>query len=254
MGKNHCNLRSHDPVNRRSFRSLDRIFQKLSVVLIALSITTPAWAELVKIEEPENKGLVLTEQDRAIRKKLAEQIERMMQEPQLAEKIRQVGERRTIFCRICHGKDGNAVRPGVPNLAGQNPVYLLDQFQRFSDGRRYDYTMTSLASAFSTEEKIYLALYFSQMTPKPAENVDAAQWARGKVIYETACMQCHGKTGRGEKGYARLAAQKADYIVKMLKEFRRYTGRRSNPYMSAVVIRMTDQEMADVAAYLSAMK
>ena len=235
-------------------KSLYQIHRRILIFLMASLMATPALGALAKIEEPENKGLVLTEQDRAIRKKLADQIEQLMREPQLAEKIRQAGERRTVFCGICHGKDGNAVRPGVPNLAGQNPVYLLDQFQRFSDGRRYDYTMTNLASSFSPEEKVYLALYFSQMNPRPAENVDPKQRARGKAIYEAACMQCHGKTGRGEKGYARLAAQKADYIIKMLKEFRRYTGRRSNPYMSAVAIRMTDREMADVAAYLSSMK
>jgi len=145
---------------------------------------------------------VLKEKDPVIRRQLAERIDKLMTDPDLARSIKRVGKRRTPFCSACHGEDGNAMQPGVPNLAGQNPVYLLDQFQRFGDGRRYDYAMTALSSSLSQEEKLHLALYFSQMTPNPAKDVDEAQKARGKAVYDAACAQCHGENGRGEKGYA----------------------------------------------------
>ena len=41
---------------------------------------------------------------------------------------------------------------------------------------------------------------------------------------------------------------------KMLKEFRSYTGRRFNPWMSVVTSSLTDEEIADVAAYVSTLR
>lgn len=230
---------------RRSFRLAAALLLAVPVLVLAVTAT---------IQEPENKGMELEEKDLLLRQRLAEQVDKLLTDPELAKKIQLVGKRRTAFCNVCHGKDGNAVRPGVPNLAGQNPVYLLDQFQRFSDGRRYDYAMTALSSSFSADEKVHLALYFSQMTPRPATDVEAAQVERGRSVYRIACAQCHGENGRGDKGYARLASQKADYVLKMLKEFSNYTGRRSNPWMTAVALGLSEQEMVDVAAYVSTLE
>ena len=50
----------------------------------------------------------------------------------LQEPLRKVA----AFCANCHGEGGNSVKPDVPNLAGQNTAYLLDQVRQFSDGRR----------------------------------------------------------------------------------------------------------------------
>ena len=38
------------------------------------------------------------------------------------------GKERSMLCGYCHGKDGNSVKPDIPNLAGQNTEYLLKQF------------------------------------------------------------------------------------------------------------------------------
>jgi cytochrome c553 len=118
---------------------------------------------------------------------------------------------------------------------------------------RYDQAITSLAGTFSEDEKVLLELYWSQMELKPAEITDKEQWARGKKIFEIACTQCHGKNGCGGKGYARLAGQQATYVTRMLMEFRSYTGRRFNPWVTAVTTSLTDDEIADVASYISTM-
>lgn len=231
--------------------------KKLLSGLIFLLVTSASFqvsAKPLALPEAPNQGVKLEQKDIEARGQLKAMVEKIMEDPEASEMIVQTGQDRTIFCNVCHGKDGMAQRPGVPNLASQNPVYLLDQIQRFADGRRYDSTMTSLASNFTDDEKVMLALYYSMMEVQPEEIRDTKQWAQGKKVYDVACAQCHGENGRGDKGYARLASQKPDYVVKMLKEFRNSTGRRANPWMTVVATSLSDEEMAAVAAYVSTLQ
>lgn len=169
------------------------------------------------------------------------------------DEFREQGRSRTILCKTCHGADGMAVQPNTPNLAGQNPVYIIDQFQRFADGRRNDFMMSSLAKSFKDKDKINIALYYSNLEMKLSRDrvTDRKLLKKGNQIFSSVCVECHGADGKGQEGYARLAGQRADYVVKMLKEFRDRTGRRTNPWMTSVAIRLSDSDMAAVAAYVS---
>jgi cytochrome c553 len=211
-------------------------------------------AEPLILPETGNQAITLKDKDIAVRERFAAMVEKIRKNPEFEDRMIKLGQDRTIFCNVCHGKDGNSVRPGVPNLASQNPVYLLDQFQRFSDGRRFDRAMTQLSKTFTEDEKVLLALYYSSLQLQSTLLMDSESALRGKKIYDVACAQCHGESGRGDKGYAHLAGQKSDYIVKMLKEFRSYTGRRANPWMTVVASSLTEGQMSDVALYVSTLK
>ena len=195
-----------------------------------------------------------TEEDLAILLKLEERVEEVANDADAQKKIAAAGKRRTILCGVCHGKDGNSVRPEVPNLAGQNPTYIVDQFQQFSDGRRTDFAMNALGATFSEEEKILLALYYSGFEVKPVGGGTAEQVTKGKEIFDYVCAECHGDDGRGKVGYARIAGQKPDYVIKMLKEFRGGSGRRLNPWMKAVSLPLTDEEITAIAMYIANME
>jgi cytochrome c553 len=161
------------------------------------------------------------------------------------------GRDRTILCSTCHGENGMAVKPLTPNLAGQNPVYIVDQFQRFGDGRRNDFLMSNLAKTFTLEDKIKIALYYSDMDIQVSGGGNPELLHEGAQLYKKNCEECHGHNGRGQEGYARLAGQRYDYMVKMLKEFRDRTGKRTNVWMTGVAIRLNDREMEAVATYLA---
>lgn len=191
------------------------------------------------------------EADLQLRQQLEARIAALPKEPSALEKIRQEGRDRTILCKTCHGVGGVSVKPNTPHLAGQNPAYIVDQFQRFGDGRRNDFFMSSLAKSFSDEDKIKIALYYSGLPPRSSGNGRPELQRQGAAIYASACVSCHGKDAAGLEGYARLAGQQPDYVVKMLKEFKERTGRRSNPWMSAVAVRLSEDEMVAVAAYLA---
>ena len=77
-------------------------------------------------------------------------------------------------------------------------------------------------------------------------NADAA---KGKV---SMCIGCHGipmyKTAFPEVySVPKIAGQQPEYIVKALQEYR--AGERSHPTMRGIAKGLSDQDMADVAAY-----
>jgi cytochrome c553 len=194
------------------------------------------------------------EEDLYLRKSLENRIEAIAKNRKLRQQMVKEGRDRTVLCNTCHGEDGIAIQPLAPNLAGQNPVYTVDQFQRFGDGRRNDYLMSNLAKTFSFDDKIKIALYYAEMEIKPSGGGNLSLLAEGKRIYKDFCVTCHGEDGRGQEGYALLAGQRHDYVVKMLKEFRDRTGKRTNVWMTGVAIRLSDKDMDAVATYLANLK
>jgi cytochrome c553 len=68
----------------------------------------------------------------------------------------------------------------------------------------------------------------------------------------TACAACHGDGNKTLDGtYPRLAGQYADYLEKALKDYR--SGKRKNPVMMGQAAALTDQEIADLAAYFGSL-
>ena len=110
--------------------------------------------------------------DQAVRDQLDRRLNEITADPQEYARAMYDGELRATLCKVCHGHDGNAVREGTPSLAGQDPVYIVDQFNRYGDGRRKDYWMGNLASSFSTEDKIKLAIFYSEQEMAPARGGD----------------------------------------------------------------------------------
>lgn len=161
------------------------------------------------------------------------------------------GQGRTVFCRTCHGENGIAKRENVPNLAGQNPLYLYTQLERFSDGRRYDFLMAGLAKNLSKDDIFNIALFYSNLPPKASDGGVAQLAASGKEIYAVRCVACHLDSGQGSEQIPRLAGQQPSYIKKMLKEFRMSTGRRENTQMSAIAAGLTDKEITALSSYLA---
>lgn len=161
---------------------------------------------------------------------------------------------RTVLCKTCHGEDGKAIKPLTPNLAGQNMDYLIDQMKRYQSKDRYDFWMSNLAVGFSDEDIIKIAILYSTKPEVTSADGDPALSKKGKEIFTKVCVECHGEDGKGKQGYARLAGQRSDYVVKMLKEFRDRTGRRSNPWMTAVSLRLKEADMMAVASYISHMQ
>lgn len=68
-----------------------------------------------------------------------------------------------------------------------------------------------------------------------------------------ACMACHGPDGNSLADmWPKLAGQVPDYIVKQLQDFK--AGRRSDEQMSPQAANLSEQDMADIAAFFAGQK
>lgn len=181
-------------------------------------------------------------------------LEAILKDPQKLEAYTRTGQKVAQFCANCHGSGGNSVSPDTPNLAGQNPAYLLEQVHQFADGRRrYDF-MERLIRAMSEDEKLGVAVFYSRQDVLPHPSADPALVAEGKRYFDKVCWRCHGSDGRGTEAYARIAGQRPDYLQTTLLRYRSGTGSRINALMSANTRLMSDADIRAVVAYVSSMR
>jgi cytochrome c553 len=69
-------------------------------------------------------------------------------------------------CTPCHGTDGISKSADVPNLAGQNEAYLLNQLRAFHSGKRAHKEMRIMSRHMTEEEMEAIAAYFSSLPPR----------------------------------------------------------------------------------------
>lgn len=163
----------------------------------------------------------------------------------------QAGKKAVFFCANCHGEDGNSKQGEVPNLAGQNPYYLLEQIRKFSTGQRRDPFMQGLMKVLSDDDRINIAVHYADMS---ALSAGKAASLSGRDLYAKNCVRCHGEQARGGEKFPRLAGQQPEYLVKSLTRYRNRSGERMDTLMLASTTFLKDADIQALAAYLSAMR
>jgi cytochrome c553 len=185
-----------------------------------------------------------------LKAQLTERLAVKQSDPVTWQKWVAAGAERTEFCARCHGADGTSVQALVPNLAGQNPFYLLEQNERFADGRRTDFVMTPLAKRFSAEDKILLAIFYSAQAPKPGPT-NAALVDAGRARYQANCVTCHGPRAHGDETFPRLAGQRMEYLRHRLFQLKQQPPTPNATPMVAMAKTLSDSDIDAVAAYLA---
>ena len=176
-----------------------------------------------------------------------------MTNPQLADQLYKTGRKVAAVCANCHGEGGNSTKSSVPNLAGQNPAYLMEQIRQFSDGRRRYEFMEGMIRAMNNDEKIGMVLFYAaqEVIHKPSSNKPLAD--RGADIFNKNCFRCHGNAGRGNDQVARIAGQQDEYLRTTLQRYRAGTNVRVNSIMTPNVKLLSDQDIEALVAYVSSM-
>lgn len=75
------------------------------------------------------------------------------------------GKKKSTICAQCHGKNGIAIIPIYPNLAGQKQAYMELQLKAFRAGERINAAMTPHAQRLSDQDIVDLAAYYANMDP-----------------------------------------------------------------------------------------
>ncbi len=152
-------------------------------------------------------------------------------------------------CAGCHGSDGVSGNPTTPSLAGQDATYITSALQAYKQATRSDETMKALAASLDDNAVKNVAAFYASQEPKQPnvrKPLTADEWAQ-------KCDRCHGVNGNSvDPRLPALAAQRLDYLEKVLQDYR--TGARKSPQMAAMSDMLTEQDIANLAAYYSSLR
>jgi len=115
--------------------------------------------------------------------------------------------------------------------------------------------MGPLASALDKEQMQLVAQYFSEKTwPQTDYGADDKRINSGlTVITAGQCVACHLGAFRGNSRIPRLAGQHPEYLTKTMLDFKTKS-RNNSPAKGSLMVLFDDEQIADVAHYLSAFR
>ena len=173
------------------------------------------------------------------------------------------------YCETCHGLSARGfigTNP-MPRLAGQQPAYIKAQLQAFIDRGRLNPVMGNVAHVLSPAMVDALATHFKDLDPPPYGGAPKDLASEGEKIYHEgipgsevpACELCHGKDAHGMDVIPRLAGQLDGYVINELTNWANERGQNpknpdSSGIMAPIAAKLTKEQIAAVAAYVSDLK
>lgn len=166
-------------------------------------------------------------------------------------------EEKLAPCLSCHGEKGQSENPETPSLGAQPSGYLLIQIYMFREKMRKVDIMNDVTKGLTDDELREFSDAIAKL-PAPFPVGDATDQARvahaQALIGEHRCNFCHAPDFAGQQQIPRLAAQREDYLLKALRDYK--SGQRPgyDPAMASVVEPLKDGDFIDLAYYLARIK
>ena len=163
-------------------------------------------------------------------------------------------EERLATCLACHGEKGISQTAEVPSLAGMPALFTLIQLHLFRSQMRKVEIMNDVARGMSDDDLRKFSEYFAALPPpKPAgDGPDPAIATRAQaLIAKNYCASCHNGDFSGREQMPRLAAQREDYLLKSLRDYKAGQRPGYDATMDEVVRPITDADIVDLAHYFS---
>jgi cytochrome c553 len=162
----------------------------------------------------------------------------------------QAGKAVAAGCEGCHGERGVTSTPGMPNLVGLDPKYVVAAIKAYKSGARKEDMMKSAVAGLGEADIENVALYYGLQKPARAKTPAPGNQQSGKAAAE-ACSSCHGEQGvSGGPANPSLAGQDAEYFASAIKAYK--GGARSDATMKGIAEGLDDQSVKDLAAYFAA--
>ena len=158
---------------------------------------------------------------------------------------------RAKLCAACHGEDGNSPMPNIPSLAGQPEFFIINQLFLMREGVRKIEAMAALVKDLKDDDLQALAKHYAAQPPKASgEPIDPALVQRGSELAATRrCGSCHQPALIGADQIPRIAKQRVDYLVTVLKELRDGKRPGADTLMSQAVAGLSDADLAALAHF-----
>ena len=159
----------------------------------------------------------------------------------------QSGRAAASGCAGCHGDAGVSKMPGVPNLVGLDPKYLVGAMAAYENGERKNHTMKVVLAAVPPTSWDNIAFYYSQQKASRAETPVGGDAAAGQAA-SPPCAACHGAEGiSSNPASPSLAGQESQYLATALHAYKE--GARSNSTMKALATVLDEAAIKNLAAY-----
>ena len=164
------------------------------------------------------------------------------------------GKAKAQTCFACHGENGIAIAPEIPNLAAQPPLSITYQLIQFRGQQRKGGAMEALAAPLSDQDMRDIAAYYASLPPPPAKSGNTGKIAKGEQISSAQyCNSCHGPQLQGQKHIARLAGQSPEYLVTQLKNIRGGMRIDMDGTMGSAARGLSDEDIEALAAYAASL-
>jgi len=169
------------------------------------------------------------------------------------------GATKALTCTACHGAGGQSPSNTMPILSGMWPVYFKKAIADYAAGKRPSTEMEPYAKMVAQMGVDEVAAYFSaQPRAATAVAVDPAAVERGRTAAQE-CLQCHkpGGTTVGPAVVPDLRGQPPGYLLnqmRLFKQDRRSPGDPNLTKLKELMGKISDQTLADLAAYWSQAK
>jgi len=170
---------------------------------------------------------------------------------------------RAAPCLACHGEKGQSETPEVPSLGGQPAPYLLIQLYMFREKQRASpaknddpliQVMTEMTKGFTDDDLRNFSDFIAKL-PAPKPPADAGEADRmqraAALITQNRCNSCHNLDLAGRDNIPHIANQREDYLVKTMREYKTNDRRGYDGSMAEVLAPVNDQQILDLAYYIS---
>jgi cytochrome c553 len=157
-------------------------------------------------------------------------------------------------CVACHGVKGQSENPETPSLGGQPENYLLTQMFTFRENLRKSDLMNEMTKGLTDDDLQKFAVALAKLPPPPPATApaDPARMERAKaLVAQGKCNVCHQANFAGHDQVPRISAQREDYLLKSLRDYKSGARTGYDPAMIEVMRNITDDNIADLSHYLS---
>ncbi len=152
-------------------------------------------------------------------------------------------------CIDCHGESGISTTAGTPNLAGQQPIYLIVATQEYKAGTRGHVEKEEMLKGLDQVDIEKMAMYFASQVPTAREAPPFGDPVAGEPL-SASCGRCHGARGVSyDPMVPSLASQDPTYLLTAIKAYR--SREREHEDM---ITDKSDQEIENIAAFYTVQK
>jgi cytochrome c553 len=177
--------------------------------------------------------------------------------PQDVTEGKQVAE---TMCATCHGVNGISSQKGVPNIAGQRPVYLHLELKVYQAGGRGSKVMANTVKYMNDDAIMKVSAYYASLEPAEPSSGGSAKAPAAKPSAASAgkaaaagCGGCHGEAGISTTpGMPSLIGMDPKYFIAAISAYK--GGQRKHDMMKTLVSGLSETDLNNIALYFALQK